>query len=790
MSESRGRRNRSLLSSYYGTEAPDADAAAAPPAADQDDSNIDGAAFDADKYVSSLLQQRSLEELVQRGNAMVSEIKSLDSDMQMLVYENYNKFISATDTIRQMKNRVDSMESQMLQLETNMGTISTASEAVNSSLSARRSELEKLNGVKKNLTKLQFLMDLPARLQACVAAEKYELAVKFHHKAKRMLAAVGRVAAFDGIREEAALIMGRLGHGLNARLAKPDLPPDVLGSTTLLLAQLEPAREEALLKDYLSRRRRELHDRLAAFAPEGRDAGDGEGDGEGEGEGEGGGAAGGAAEASSTTYVRQLSAAHVPALLDLNTAWRELFMAPAADGEAGAAPEAATAAGAPAVSAAAKEAMLVEALQELTGGMIEVGRRRLQEEGVAADELLAGLRVLMGGVAEVHAAAPEADLLSRATRVAEILAMKAVDTQLQSMAADLTATVDALGDGSAAEGQLGAATDAVELAVSAAVRGAAPLLAPLAELLGTRADALAKHVVSQLHSALGEMCAAAAAAVSDGEQVLLRAGLCLRMASSGTSALASLLKRSLQPHGLGGAALGFDANSIARSFQRAADGLLDRFVELQAQALSLEVSAFLGAADTLGGGGAPPRAVTALVDAVLGGLRKMAALAAVVFPADGARAALPQGPFPASSSAVHLVQQRSRQAAGGSAIQKDMARLFARKISFGTSVAAPGARTSVAAMLTVVAKLTLKTLVEEVRLGTFGRSGFQQVQLDCAMLRWVLPASVDDDESVGALLDEAVISCQERCLDCASLDHAVIEALCEAKRNELRLAMA
>ena len=107
MSESRGRRNRSLLSSYYGTEAPDADVAAAPPAADQDDSNIDGAAFDADKYVSALLQQRSLEELVQRGNAMVSEIKSLDSDMQMLVYENYNKFISATDTIRKMKHRVE-----------------------------------------------------------------------------------------------------------------------------------------------------------------------------------------------------------------------------------------------------------------------------------------------------------------------------------------------------------------------------------------------------------------------------------------------------------------------------------------------------------------------------------------------------------------------------------------------------------------------------------------------------------------------------------------------------------
>ena len=273
----------------------------------------------------------------------------------------------------------------MLQLETNMGTISTASEAVNSSLSARRSELEKLNGVKKNLTKLQFLMDLPARLQACVAAEKYELAVKFHHKAKRMLAAVGRVAAFDGIREEAALIMGRLGHGLNARLAKPDLPPDVLGSTTLLLAQLEPAREEALLKEYLSRRRRDLHDRLAAFAPEGATR----------------------ATARGTARARARAAARRAARRrrrrrrtcgscrrrtsppSSTSTQRGSSHGAAADGESAAAPEAA---GAPAVSAA-EEAMLVEALQELTGGMIEVGRRRLQEEGVAADELLAGLRV-------------------------------------------------------------------------------------------------------------------------------------------------------------------------------------------------------------------------------------------------------------------------------------------------------------------------------------------------------------------------------------------------------------
>jgi hypothetical protein len=49
-------------------------------------------------------------------------------------------------------------------------------------------------------------------------------------------------------------------------------------------------------------------------------------------------------------------------------------------------------------------------------------------------------------------------------------------------------------------------------------------------------------------------------------------------------------------------------------------------------------------------------------------------------------------------------------------------------------------KVSVGAMLTHVAKLTLKTLVEEVRMGTFSRAGFQQVQVDTSMLRWLLPA--------------------------------------------------
>lgn len=43
--------------------------------------------------------------------------------MQMLVYENYNKFISATDTIRSMKSNVDGMDSNMQELQNIVGAL-------------------------------------------------------------------------------------------------------------------------------------------------------------------------------------------------------------------------------------------------------------------------------------------------------------------------------------------------------------------------------------------------------------------------------------------------------------------------------------------------------------------------------------------------------------------------------------------------------------------------------------------------------------------------------------------
>lgn len=75
--------------------------------------------------------------------------------MQMLVYENYSKFISATDTIRMMKANVEDMESRMAGLLDDISGVEKTAEELNERLSARQADIEKLSGVRSLLRKIQ-----------------------------------------------------------------------------------------------------------------------------------------------------------------------------------------------------------------------------------------------------------------------------------------------------------------------------------------------------------------------------------------------------------------------------------------------------------------------------------------------------------------------------------------------------------------------------------------------------------------------------------------------------------
>lgn len=94
------KRKRDMLANYYGQNAEEKGKEVN---TSIDPLDINGATFKPDIYLTKLLRERSLTELMDKETEMVRHIRSLDSDMQTLVYENYNKFISATDTIRKVR---------------------------------------------------------------------------------------------------------------------------------------------------------------------------------------------------------------------------------------------------------------------------------------------------------------------------------------------------------------------------------------------------------------------------------------------------------------------------------------------------------------------------------------------------------------------------------------------------------------------------------------------------------------------------------------------------------------
>lgn len=104
--------------------------------------------------------------------------------MKTLVYENYNKFISATDTIQQMKKHINDMDDKMKELQLKIEGISKSTTEINEKFAENRKDIEKYSGISSLLKKRQFLFELPTRLHKCIEMQHYQQAVKYYNKSK------------------------------------------------------------------------------------------------------------------------------------------------------------------------------------------------------------------------------------------------------------------------------------------------------------------------------------------------------------------------------------------------------------------------------------------------------------------------------------------------------------------------------------------------------------------------------------------------------------------------------
>uniref|UniRef100_A0A060TJ52 Vacuolar protein sorting-associated protein 51 homolog n=1 Tax=Blastobotrys adeninivorans TaxID=409370 RepID=A0A060TJ52_BLAAD len=91
-------------------------------------SELDDAA-DPDDFVKKIIQQSSVKELLTTENGLAREMRTLESEQKSLVYNNYNKLISAASTLESLQKTHD-IQTQLDNLGTKLASISSINQTL------------------------------------------------------------------------------------------------------------------------------------------------------------------------------------------------------------------------------------------------------------------------------------------------------------------------------------------------------------------------------------------------------------------------------------------------------------------------------------------------------------------------------------------------------------------------------------------------------------------------------------------------------------------------------------
>lgn len=135
--------------------------------------------FNVQQYTTHLLQNETLEGLVETDTRLLRDVRRLDKDLQELVYRNYAKFISATDTIREMRRHVSEMDQRLSALKTHADNMEKTSQQLFQALEPHRVKVEESITTNRKLKKAFFIKKLPETLQDLLRSQNYSECVQY-----------------------------------------------------------------------------------------------------------------------------------------------------------------------------------------------------------------------------------------------------------------------------------------------------------------------------------------------------------------------------------------------------------------------------------------------------------------------------------------------------------------------------------------------------------------------------------------------------------------------------------
>ena len=131
--------------------------------------DIDSKMFDMKTYFKDQVRAKQMDELIKMDNQVNSEIRSLDGELQTLVYENYNKFISATDIVKSIKNNMNELDVELDSLKESISKINTSYENIDDKLKYKWKEIRRLDTLQTDLNRLKDLRELPDTFKEAIS---------------------------------------------------------------------------------------------------------------------------------------------------------------------------------------------------------------------------------------------------------------------------------------------------------------------------------------------------------------------------------------------------------------------------------------------------------------------------------------------------------------------------------------------------------------------------------------------------------------------------------------------
>ncbi|XP_037092492.1 vacuolar protein sorting-associated protein 51 homolog [Pollicipes pollicipes] len=730
--------------------------------------------FNPDMYLHQLLRESSLTELMDTEANVYKQIQSLDSDMQTLVYENYNKFISATDTIRKMKVDFKKMEDEMELLAENMKHITAFSGTVSDTLQDRRDEMNKLASTHVMLKKLQFLFELPSQLRDAIQKENYRQAVEYYLQSQRVLdqyEPAPDTPSLHGLRAESADSIVQLVQALHQRLQDDQASTEQLSEAVQLLLQLEqPA--DALCQRVIAHAQSRLVADLAQLTGQLellRVAGRGDPP----------------ADAKLPMDILEFVDVGCSTFLSnlslFVTSYRDLFMSQEDSWPAAA-------------------DRLSEFVSAQVSALLAVADARLQlEEADSSPAVMARAldrlyRRLQGSATLL----PDGDhFVSAGMQLIWTAVERKCRQSLSLLEAHLQQCVDAVRQA---------------LVVSAPAPGG-PEPAPLAHQLTTFVGSLAERVrtlVAALQAFIQpelsfaslagrrqlfcrqhvregvlvgffrhfvSSCAAFCQAAGDKASpnvVLLLSRACRDLETSTVHYLMDYVDDVLHIDDKTGLT---PATSLNQDIHDVGQQLINHYVRVQGLAVSQMLRKSVSTRDWQHAG--EPRSVRSVMKRVVEELAAVDAQVGTLY--EDAGRWDQHNSSDSSRRTLHGAGRQQRHewssyapSQADSGLVANIQKLFSERIEIFAPV-----EFSKASILTGIIKISLKTLLECVRLKTFNKFGLQQIQVDVYYLQVNLWRFVADDKLLHGLLDEVLGSAIHRCLEPVLMEFSVIEALCD-----------